>query len=112
MNSTAEVFLSFFIFMIAGLAVYRMSRFIVADKLIDRPRDWVHNFLLSRTHLAGFFRWLQALISCGWCISIWFGALVTAAVDYYYDVPLPAFYALALAAFATGYWGVVESDDD
>lgn len=102
--------MEFFLLIVAALACYRLTRFLVADKLFDRPRDAVHGWLLSRERFGGFFRWLQALISCGWCASVWFAGWITAVIDRYYSVPLPAFFALAVAALAVGYWNVTEPD--
>lgn len=50
----------------AGLAAYRITRFIVADTIFDRPRDRVHNWLLTR----GYEK-LHEGVSCGYCVSVW-----------------------------------------
>lgn len=106
----------FFTFLIAGLACYRLTRFIVADKIFDFPRAHVNHFLTTRNRrpFKGIGNWLAGLINCGYCSSVWIAAGLTWAIDVPLErsVPLPALWSLALGAFAVGYWNVTEPDDD
>lgn len=60
-----------------SLAVYRVTRLVVADVILDRPRAW----------LSGLGDWQAVLVNCAWCVSVW--------------IALPV---LALTAFAANFW--------
>ena len=46
---------------IVGLATYRLTRLVTADRIMDWLRAWVE----VRSAWAGY------LVTCDWCLSIW-----------------------------------------
>jgi hypothetical protein len=56
----------------AGLAAYRITRFIVADTIFDRPRERVQNWLLENDHPK-----LNEGLACGYCVSVWVALALT-----------------------------------
>lgn len=80
----------------AGLAAYRITRFIVADTIFDRPRDRVHNWLLARGHI----KVLEGL-SCGYCVSVWVSFFVALVKG-----PRTVKKTLAISGIAALVWSV------
>lgn len=86
--------------LLAVLAVARLTRLVNEDAILDRPRAAVQR---SKTHDS-----LVYFVTCPWCVSIWVGAGVAAAVwawpcSWWVQVPL-----LALAAsYVTGYLATI-----
>lgn len=98
-------------FLIASLATYRICRFVIVDKLFDTPRGMMNTWLLTRKRGAGFWRWLHALLGCGWCLSVWVAvAVVDAYMVFGYSVEMPIVTMLAVAAAATGLWNLLEPE--
>lgn len=89
-----------------SFATYRVTRFLIADTLIDRPRLWFHQTITQRG--GGFGRWLFKLVTCVYCLSIWVAAAVTALVDLWGSVPQPVLVWLAVAAGALAVWKYIE----
>lgn len=93
-------------FIILALAVYRLTHFIVFDKLFEPirkhfvTRDFV-DFQLTYTLQGGDIRrFIGQIINCYWCTGIWVSALFIVGV---YTVPeittaISWLYALAAAA--------------
>lgn len=111
--------MAYLLTMLIMLATYRVTRLITRDKLplIALPRDkfverWgVYEDEPDKTIPIGvrdriqdgrrtnlFMRSLAYLWECDWCMSIWVGALVVYAVNYYVGVPLPVLQWLAASA--------------
>lgn len=91
------------IFLIAALAVARLTRLVRDDTIFEGPRGWVYEWLSRQDR--GVRHWLYTLLRCPWCVSGWLAAGATAAADHWYSVPLPALWWLAcwwVACFA--YW--------
>ncbi len=94
-----------------SLVVYRVSRFIVLDTLIDGTRQKVEDWLMEhRSRLV--FRKLYELIGCPYCVTIWVSLF---AVLFSYrlleSVPLPVFTWLAGSSGALLVWAIVDSDE-
>lgn len=102
--------MAYLLTMLIMFAVYRLTRLITRDKLplIALPREkfverWgVYEDEPDKTIPIGvrdrmqdgrrtnlFMRSLAYLWECDWCMSIWVGAGVVYAVNYYVDVPYP-----------------------
>lgn len=61
-------------------ATYRLTLLLVADEVLDEPRDWVVARLLQRF---GPESKLVILVTCPWCMSMYVGAVVTmTALEY------------------------------
>lgn len=74
-----------FALIVAALAAYRITRLLIDDEVIERPRNWV---------LDRFPLWLDNLFTCYWCIGFWVSVLVLA---FAWNVPASSW---VLAPFA------------
>lgn len=72
------------------LGVYRLTRLVVQDTILEPVRDWVWNRW-------GYDRGIGYLISCYWCTSFWFASLV---VILYTIVPVPTLAAMLVLAIS------------
>jgi hypothetical protein len=102
--TTADMLFTFFQFLLLGLVVYRVTRFVAADAfpLIAVPREWVIGKL-------GDDHWFAYLITCMWCASVYVAAGTVVVFDQFVSVPLP--YAQGIAASAlTGYLAMREPE--
>jgi hypothetical protein len=77
--------------LVSGLAVYRLTRLLVADKITERPRDRLAQ--AARGRLAYF-------VTCPWCVSVWVAAGWAALVALAPAVALVAGAVLAWSAVA------------
>lgn len=71
----------------SALAVYRLTHLIVEDKIAQPIRDWAvraSNFTME-------------LVTCPWCVSIWFGAGAVLALAL---IPTVWFYIALWLAFS------------
>lgn len=75
-----------------GLAVFRLVRLIIADRLADRPRKWLTRRSLVRRGVLAYF------LTCPWCVSIWVAAGVLAGRLLVPAVWAPIAVGLALSA--------------
>lgn len=88
--------------LILGLAVYRLSRLWIEDKIFEGLRG---RFNLLTAGRGRFLRWVNALANCGWCLSVWWAGIAVLSVDLLgYSVPFPFFTWMAVAAAAVGFW--------
>lgn len=99
-------------FIILSFVVFRVSRFIVHDTLIDEPRAWVMHKLgghykvkpTGEVYMPKWREKLLDLIQCQWCIGIWVAAATTAVADQFTSIPLPALFALGIAGLSSFLW--------
>jgi hypothetical protein len=83
------------VLLILALASYRFTRLITTDTITNGLRKWLalHATTLFKNANKGewrevdkekFFlwRWLYALTSCDWCVSVWTGAATIAGWKY------------------------------
>lgn len=96
---------------VVGLVVYRVTRFIVLDTLIEEPRDAVMNWLISRKGWWG--PKLGQLLGCPWCVSVWVSAGAVALTVWLTDheVIMPVWTWLAAAAVAVLAYNVTDAED-
>lgn len=66
------------------LTVYRITRLVIHDSF--PPVAIVRDFFLDRTYEG---HWLDYLLGCYWCVSVYVGGLVVLATDLVVDVPYP-----------------------
>jgi Protein of unknown function (DUF1360) len=96
---------------IAGLVVYRVTRFVILDSMIEGTRDWIEGKLIGdKPNLIRDK--LDDLFHCPYCLSVWISAATIAVADRYRSVPLPVFAWLATAAACMVVWTIVEDDDE
>jgi hypothetical protein len=77
--------------LLAGLATYRLTRLVTADRIFQAPRAWV----VQR------YRRLGYLVTCDWCLSIWVAPAPAVAVILWPDnrAVLVGLVALSASAF-------------
>lgn len=69
--------LSPFVFVLAVLASYRLTRLWLYDTIGAPLHRWVINRLIDGT--ANRFRWkLVELLTCQWCLGVWVGFVASA----------------------------------
>lgn len=74
-------------------AVARLTRLVVLDVILDRPREW----LLGDGHTPSRApEWLATLLGCPWCVSVWLAA-GWAALASLLPTPVAALLAAVLA---------------
>ena len=81
--------------LLIGIASYRLWRLIAEDSVIEHYRDWV---------LARSPAWVDAMVSCAWCLGSWVAFGVTWATDIAVGLQAPVLVALA-AAVVVGVMG-------
>lgn len=106
-----------------SLVVYRVTRFLIEDSLIEAQRNMVRRFILwggpkriipdseipkFGNEQRGWRGKLYELTSCRFCLSIWISAGAVALTDWQTSVPLPVWVWLAAAAGAVMIWRWVE----
>lgn len=57
-------------FVVMGLATYRLTRLIIRDELLSKPRDFFWKKFPPEKSLLGY------LLTCPWCISIWVASIL------------------------------------
>lgn len=78
-----------------ALAVFRLVRLVLADVILDRPRDW----LIARSRRKAST--LAYFLSCAWCTSIWLAAGAVSARLLLPQLWAPIAVGLALSAVAS-----------
>jgi len=78
-----------------GIASYRLYRLIAEDTATEHWRDWV----LSRSPV-----WVDAMVSCSWCLGSWVAFGITWATDATVGLQAPMLVGLA-AAVVVGWLG-------
>lgn len=88
-----------FEFVLAGLATYRLTRLVTADRIMD----WFRAAVEARSG------WFGYLVTCDWCLSIWLAPWVAAVTVLWSDNRLVLVVLLWLALSAvTGLLAVAE----
>ena len=57
-------------FVVMGLATYRITRLVIRDELLARPRNFFWKKFPPEKSLLGY------LLTCPWCISIWVASIL------------------------------------
>lgn len=86
--------------LLLSLGTYRVTRLLVSDVILEKPRRWLAG------HLAGRERTVY-LLSCEWCVSVWVGGAGVLVTDAVTSIPLPAL-TWAAASAITGLLTVYE----
>jgi len=60
------------VIVIIGLVAYRLARVLAHDKIGEPVRNWAYKVSVEHGR-AG--RWLNSLITCPFCLSVWFAIL-------------------------------------
>lgn len=72
------------VILLCCFANYRLCRLVAFDGITEPLRA------AATKRLGAKHPMLLELMTCPWCLSVWFGAALVAAVDAFYPLPLPA----------------------
>jgi hypothetical protein len=118
----------FLLLILCSAVVYRVSRFVVLDTMIEGTRDKISTRLATARDNEGrkrvinkdepsfiliplWRRKLLELIGCPWCVTIWVAGAVTLATHFIVQpVPAPIWWWLAIASFALIVWAIVDNE--
>ncbi len=101
----------FTLIVVLSAATYRAGRFIRLDTIINAQREWTYKRLEGGGKAA---EKLLELLKCPYCITVWFAAVFTLAVDWFSSVPvpIPVFTGAAVAAGSLCFWNYVDFEDE
>src|SRR4029077_8759400 len=93
---------SFWWFACDALAVYRLARLVSVDTITSPWRELVRAqaFRTEGIQISGAWTWVFELVSCAWCMSVWFAAGVVALTKFIPGVWQYIAMGLALSAVA------------
>ena len=118
----------FLLLILCSAVVYRVSRFIVLDTMIEGTRDrftawlqtWPDNEGRRRVINKDETPWLLIplwrrkiveLVSCPWCVTVWVGGIVTLLTHFIVEpVPAPVWWWLAISSLALVIWAITDSE--
>lgn len=86
------------VILIIGL-VWRLTRLIQRDTILDRPRTWLDRHTRGMTN---------TLLWCPWCLSVWIAALAVTA----WPTNAPILHQVAAAALASAVTGHLLTAED
>lgn len=105
------------------LSVYRFTRLVAVDRIVQAPREWLqvrleqrwerkHPDLLIDDDGSQWQSMTAYLLGCMWCASVWVGGLVTLAAAMFIAGPLPVPWWLVWASSSavTGWLASNERD--
>lgn len=92
------------VLLIASLASYRVTRFLLRDSLIDGTRLRFNGYLIARVDRSRLALKLYELANCPYCISVWTSAGAVWAFDLCGSVPMPVMVWLAVAGGSLMVW--------
>ena len=107
------------LFVVLSAVVYRVSRFIALDALIDGTRDRFTGWL-TKTGTAAkagstkrmLCEKVLTLLGCPWCVTIWVAAATTVAHRLFVGaLPMPIWWWLVTATGELVFWAVIEPDE-
>jgi hypothetical protein len=81
-------------YVILALAVYRLTRLITTDVILNKYREKIWNKYPIEKEGIGY------LITCDWCTSIWVSSLVVAMYTIAPDIAIAVWGVFALSAIA------------
>jgi Protein of unknown function (DUF1360) len=62
-------------------ATFRLTLLVTRDKITEPFREWLSRpwaGMTPKQDYAGFRWWLFTLVTCSWCMSVWWAAVVVA----------------------------------
>jgi hypothetical protein len=81
-------------FVVLGLATYRITRLVIRDELLARPRNFFWKKFPPEKSLLGY------LLTCPWCISIWVASILLISSIIIPEVTYAVGVVFALSAIA------------
>jgi hypothetical protein len=99
-----------------SLVVYRVTRFLLLDTLIENVREswliWLEKPKIQGGKMGLWREKLLQLSSCPYCVSIWVSAGTVALTMIWTSVPLPVWQWLAASAGSLVVYTYVDSEDE
>lgn len=104
------------LFIILSFVVFRVTRFLMHDTLIEKQRMWVFIKISGKPKIhedgtryqpAWRMKVLE-LIQCAWCTSLHIGWMTVLVANQWTSIPLPWMYWVAIAGGAILIWDHVE----
>lgn len=100
--------------LVFSFVVWRVTRFLLRDSLIDGTRFKVEHYFGSRSNRTSM-RKMSELVTCPWCVSVWVAAVLTAVWRLTEGDGIGWFWTaivwLAAAAGAMACWATWEDDE-
>jgi hypothetical protein len=99
---------------VLSLVVYRVTRFLIEDPLIDAPRLWLRKRIVGNVvgvAVSNTKPWrakLLELSECPYCLSVWVSAATVLVAAFTSNVPLPFWTWLAVCGGCMVVWVIVE----
>jgi len=103
------------VIVVLSLVVYRVTRFLIEDTLIDAPRMWLRKRIVGNVvgvAVSNTKPWRAKLIElseCPYCLSVWVSAATVLVAALTSNVPLPFWVWLGTCGGAMLVWSTVES---
>lgn len=94
---------------VLAFAVERCTRFVIKDTLWADMRRNLHGRLLGANPDESYWRTKAfELITCPYCLSVWFSAAAVVLADLFVSVPLPVLAWLSIAGLHQVIWKYIE----
>lgn len=104
-----------FVSIALAFVVYRITRFLIEDTLLEEPRYWLERKVRGSTipPKSGLRKKLLALMECPYCVSVWVAAgTVALATLTGVDVPHPFWTWLVACGITMTIWKHTEAEED
>lgn len=105
----------FLLFLFLGFIVFRVTRFLLKDSLIEKQRIWTLKKVAKVTAdadgnptVAAWRMKILQLLQCTWCLSVWVALFTELAVWHWCSIRLPALYFIALSGVSLVITDMVE----
>jgi len=95
---------------VLSLVVYRITRFLIDDDLINEPRAWLQRTIAGGVRGRALRIKLLELMQCPYCVSVWVGAGVVLLASILSTVPYPVLTWGAACGGCMVVWTVVETE--
>ena len=96
--------------LLLSAAVYRATRFLILDTLINEQRRWVKLKLMGNGDVGVVRMKLLDLLSCPYCLSVWVAMASVVIANQFVAIALPALVWLAVCTGSLAFWRYIESD--
>lgn len=104
-------------FLVLSFVVFRLTRFLMHDTLIERQRMWLLIRIAGRKpkvradgsrYQAAWRAKLMELASCPWCVSLHVAWITVLVADQWASIPLPWMYWVAIGGASLVIWDRVD----
>lgn len=88
---TIDLIEAIFALILLPIAIFRLCRLVIEDRLLETPREAVWKRFPPESSYLGY------LITCYWCLSLWFAAIMVVLVLFF---PIPTLIVAGILAFS------------